>query len=339
MKKINVAVIGCGTISVMHLDSAASLSQANLVAVCDIKEDRVNKTAEKYNCKAYTDYKEMFRNEKLDAVHICLPHYLHTAVSRDAFENGINVLCEKPMSIDYDDAEKTLKLAKDKNLLYGVIFQCRYNTPAQKVKEYINSGKLGRVKSAVSILTWNRSDEYYCLSDWKGTWDKEGGGVVIDQAIHSIDLTNWLIDSEVKSVKSALYNRHHKIIDVEDTADGIIEYENGTTYTFFAMNNFGVDAPIEIRLVCENGYVNLSYEFADITFSDGTKEHIENHNQKIVSYSGGKDYWGTQHAVQINNFYNAVLGLEPLEITAESALKTQKIICEIYKSSKLNLKK
>ena len=162
---------------------------------------------------------------------------------------------------------------------------------------------------------------------------------MIDQAIHSIDLTNWLIDSEVKSVRSALYNRHHKIIDVEDTADGIIEYENGTTYSFFAMNNFGVDAPIEIKLVCENGYVNLSYEFADITFSDGTKEHIENHNQKIVSYSGGKDYWGTQHAVQINNFYNAVLGREPLEITAESALKTQKIICEIYKPSKLNLKK
>ena len=118
-----------------------------------------------------------------------------------------------------------------------------------------------------------------------------------------------------------------------------LEYENGTTYSFFAMNNFGADAPIEIKLVCENGYVNLSYEFADITFSDGTKEHIENHNQKIVSYSGGKDYWGTQHAVQINNFYNAVLGLENLGITAESALKTQKIICEIYKPSKLNLKK
>lgn len=334
MKKLNVAVIGCGNISVMHLDSAVALEQADLVAVCDIKEDRAKQAADKYNCNPYTDYKEMFQNENLDVVHICLPHHLHTVVSRYAFEKCVNVLCEKPMSIDYYDALKTLELSKEKGIVYGVIFQCRYNTPAKKVKEYINSGKLGKIKSAASILTWSRSDEYYSLSDWKGTWDKEGGGVVIDQAIHSIDLTNWLIDSEIKLVKSALYNRHHRIIDVEDTADGIIEYENGTTYSFFAMNNFDVDAPIEIRLVCENGYVNLSYEYADITFNDGIKEHIDNEIQEIVSYSGGKDYWGSQHAVQINNFYNAVLGLEPLEITAESALETQKIICEIYKENR-----
>lgn len=333
MRKLNVAVIGCGNISVMHLDSALALEQANLVAVCDIKEDRAKDAAEKYNCTPYTDYKEMFERENLDAVHICLPHYLHTVVSRYAFSKGVNVLCEKPMSIDYDDALETYKLSKEKDIVYAIIFQSRYNTPAKKVKEYITSGKLGRIKSAVSILTWSRSDEYYSLSDWKGTWDKEGGGVVIDQAIHSIDLTNWLIDSKIVSVKSALYNRHHKSIDVEDTADGIIEYENGTTYSFFAMNNFGVDAPIEIKLVCENGYVNLSYEYADITFADGTTEHIDNRVQQIVSYSGGKDYWGSQHVVQINNFYNAVLGAEDLEITPESALETQRIICEIYKNN------
>lgn len=336
MKKVNVAVIGCGCISVMHLDSAAALDNANLVAVCDIKEDRAKKAAEKYNCKYYTDYHEMFEKENLDAVHICLPHYLHTVVAKDAFEKGINVLSEKPMSIKYEDAKSALDMSKEKGLIYGVIFQCRYNTPARTVKEYIENGKLGRVLSAVSTLTWSRSDEYYSLSDWKGTWDKEGGGVIIDQAIHSIDMTNWLIDSEIVSVKSALYNRHHKIIDVEDTADGIIEYKNSTSYSFFAMNNFGVDAPIEIKLVCENGYVNLSYEFADIKFNNGETEHIENSNQKIVSYTGGKDYWGTQHAVQINNFYNAILGIEKLGISAENALKTQEIICKIYETGAMN---
>lgn len=336
MKKVNVAVIGCGCISVMHLDSAAALDNANLVAVCDIKEDRAKKAAEKYSCKYYTDYHEMFEKENLDAVHICLPHYLHTVVAKDAFEKGINVLSEKPMSIKYEDAKSALDMSKEKGLIYGVIFQCRYNTPARTVKEYIENGKLGRVLSAVSTLTWSRSDEYYSLSDWKGTWDKEGGGVIIDQAIHSIDMTNWLIDSEIVSVKSALYNRHHKIIDVEDTADGIIEYKNSTSYSFFAMNNFGVNAPIEIKLVCENGYVNLSYEFADIKFNNGETEHIENSNQKIVSYTGGKDYWGTQHAVQINNFYNAILGIEKLGISAENALKTQEIICKIYETGAMN---
>ena len=338
MEKLSVAVIGCGNISVMHLDSAAAIDSADLVAVCDIKEDRANEAAEKYSAKPYTDYEEMFKAEKLDAVHICLPHYLHTVVARKAFEYGINVISEKPISIDYEDAVKTNEMAKEKGLLYGVIFQCRYNLPVIKVKEYIGNGKLGKVTSAASILTWSRSDEYYTQSDWKGTWDKEGGGVIIDQAIHSIDLTNWLIDSEIVSVKSALYNRHHKIVKVEDTADGIIEYKNGTSYSFFAMNNFGVDAPIEIKLVCENGYVNLSYDFADIKFFDGTEEHIENHNQKIASYTGGKDYWGTMHAVQINQFYNSVLGREKLEITADEALKTQKIVCEIYNCGKKSIK-
>lgn len=334
MKKLNVAVIGCGNISPRHLDSTAALDNANLVAVCDIKEERAKKASEKYNCRMYVDYIEMFEKEQLDVVHICLPHYLHTVVARKAFSYGINVLSEKPMSIDYEDALRTYNLSKEKGLLYSVIFQCRYNTPAKVVKEYIENGKLGKVISAVSTLTWDRSDEYYSLSDWKGTWDKEGGGVVIDQAIHSIDLTNWFIDSDVVSVESALYNRHHKLINVEDTADGIIEYKNGTTYSFFAMNNFATNAPIEIKLVCENGYVNLSYEYADIIFNNGSMEHIVNNKQRIVSYTGGKDYWGTQHAVQINNFYNAVLGKEELEISAEDALKTQKIICEIYKQNK-----
>ena len=330
MKKIRASVIGCGNISVMHLDSIVALDESELVAVCDIKPERAHAAAEKYHTKAYTDYHEMFREERPDVVHLCLPHYLHTIVARDAFRAGIHVLSEKPMSIQYDDAMATVELAEECKVTYGIIFQCRYNTPSILVKKRIEDGRLGAVKCARSTLTWYRPEDYYHSSDWKGTWDKEGGGVIIDQAIHSLDLANWFIGSKPVEVQSSLHNRGHKTMVVEDSAEGLIKYENGCTLAFFAMNNYLIDEPIEIRLYCENGTACLSYDEAIITYADGTVETVKNQPQKIVSYTGGKPYWGTQHAVQIDQFYKSIMGLEPLEISGREALKIQKIICDIY---------
>lgn len=333
MKTLNVAVIGCGNISLMHFEAIMALPEANLVAVCDVKPELADAAAEKYGARAYTDHKIMFECEKLDAVHICLPHYLHIPVSLDAFNSGINVLSEKPMSIKYCDAANAVETAEKLGVKYGVIFQCRYNTPSMLVKERVEDGTLGSVKCGRTTLTWARPDNYYDNSDWKGTWDKEGGGVIIDQAIHSLDLANWLINSEPTEVQSSLHNRNHSCMIVEDSAEGLIKYKNGAILSFFAMNNYLVDDPIEIRLVCENGKATFSYDEATIEYNDGRMETVKNKPQKIVTYSGGKDYWGTQHAVQIRQFYRSVLGLEPLEISGREALKIQKIICDIYNNS------
>lgn len=339
MKKLKVAVIGCGNISVMHLDSVAFSDLAELVAVCDIKKDRAEKCAEKYGVKYYTDYDEMFKCEKLDAVHLCLPHYLHTVVAIDAFKAGINVISEKPMSIKYEDALEAVETAEKCGVKYGVIFQCRYNTPSQLVKKRITDGRLGKVRCGRTTLTWYRPDNYYDGSDWKGTWDKEGGGVIIDQAIHSIDLANWMIDSTPCEIQSSLHNRNHKCMLVEDSAEGLIKYENGVLLSFFAMNNYCVDEPIEIRLLCENGNAIFTYDKATIEYNDGTTETVYNNISDCVSYSGGKDYWGFKHAVQINQFYRSLLGLEELEISGKEALKIQKIICDIYKNNDCVIKR
>ena len=328
MKKLRVAVIGCGRISLMHLKPAAMLEESELVACCDIKEDRANAVAEKYGIKAYTDYREMIEQENLDAVHICLPHYLHTKVACYALEHNVNVLSEKPMDIDYASAENAVNLAKEKNVLYGVIFQCRYNNAPQFVKKTLASGKLGKIISARSTLSWSRSDDYYSSSDWKGTWDKEGGGVIIDQAIHSIDLVNWLVDSEIESVSVGMENRGHQKVFVEDSAEGLISYKNGVKYGFWCMNNYGCDEPIEIRLYCEKGKVLLTYDDAYIDYADGT--HEEAHKNEVTLQCGGKDYWGSTHIIQIQQFYRSCLGLETLEISGKEALKTHKLICDLY---------
>ena len=249
LNKLKVAVIGCGRISVMHFFAIGELKdKVTLVAVCDNKKDRADKSAKQYGVKAYYDYKEMLDSEELDAIHICLPHYLHMPVAEYAINKGVKVLSEKPMSVDYESAERVTKLAEEKGVLFGIVSQCRYNNSAKLVKETVSSGKLGKIISCRSTLTWSRDDEYYKGSDWKGTWDKEGGGVVIDQAIHSIDLVHWIVNSEIENISCSFANRGHSFIKVEDSAEGLITYKNGVKYAFYCMNNYGCDDPIEIRL-------------------------------------------------------------------------------------------
>ncbi len=336
MKTLKIGLIGCGRISVMHLASIESMPDAELVACADIKKDRADAVASRYGGTAYSSYEEMLDKEALDVVHICLPHHLHSKVACYAFEKGVHVLTEKPMDVDFESAENAVKTAKEKGLLFAVVFQCRYNDASVLVKNAVESNRLGKVLSVSSTLTWARPDEYYADSDWKGTWDKEGGGVVIDQAIHSIDLVRWIVDDEIEDVSCSMANRGHKSVAVEDSAEGLVTFKNGTKYGFYCMNNYACDEPIAIRFCCEKGKAVLSYDDAYVYYDDGTVEesHLE---ENPVVCEGGKDYWGFQHVRMIRDFYDAVLGKSNTYISGEEALKTHKLIMEIYKKGKAGM--
>lgn len=336
-KKFKVGIIGCGRILPMHTVPLSVSEEAEISAFCDIKKERAEAAARKYGGNAYADYREMLEDARPDAVHLCVPHYLHPVIAEYAMRHHCSVLSEKPMAIRLEDAERCVKTAEETGVLYGVIYQCRYNTASRFVKNALESGKLGKIISARSTLTWLRSDHYYDDSDWKGTWDKEGGGVVIDQAIHSIDLANWMIGSDPLYVSAGIANRGHKLISVEDSAEGLIRYRNGVDYGFYCMNNYGCDEPIEIRLLCEKGKATFSYDEATIVYDDGRTESVVQESDDLV-YEGGKDYWGFQHRKQIDQFYRALSGKEPLEITGKEALKIQKIVCAIYESGKTGKK-
>ena len=336
-KKFKAGIIGCGRILPMHAVPLSVSEEAEISAFCDIKKERAEAAARKYGGNAYTDYREMLEDARPDAVHLCVPHYLHPVIAEYAMRHHCSVLSEKPMAIRLEDAERCVKTAEETGVLYGVIYQCRYNTASRFVKNALERGKLGKIISARSTLTWLRSDHYYDDSDWKGTWDKEGGGVVIDQAIHSIDLANWMIGSDPLYVSAGIANRGHELISVEDSAEGLIRYRNGVDYGFYCMNNYGCDEPIEIRLLCEKGKATFSYDEAPIVYDDGRTESVAQERDDLV-YEGGKDYWGFQHRKQIDQFYRALSGKEPLEITGKEALKIQKIVCAIYESGKTGKK-
>lgn len=334
MKKIRVGIVGCGNIFPMHALPVMQNENCELVAVCDNKPERVKETSEGFNCKGYADYKEMIDKENLDVLHICLPHYLHAPVAIYALNKKVHVMTEKPMSIEFKDAKNMNDAAEENNKTLGVIFQNRYNPGSQLIKKTLEGGELGKIITTKLSVTWDRSDEYYSKSDWKGTWEKEGGGVIIDQAIHTMDLVRWFIDDEIDYIDANISNRGHAIIQVEDSAEGIIKYKNGVTTAFHAINYYGYDAPVEIELYCENGIAKMIEDKAIISFNDGREYTADTNPNESFEYGDVKQYWGVSHIKQINLFYEALSkGIEP-EINGEEAIKTQEMICGIYKSGK-----
>lgn len=336
MNKLRVGIVGCGNIFPMHAVSVKMIESAELVSVCDIKEDRAKSKAKEFNCNYYLDYKDMIEKENLDIIHICTPHYMHPPIAIYAASKKINIMTEKPMSIKLKDANDMINAAKDNNITLGVIFQNRYNPGSQLIKNTIESGELGKILSGKLSVTWDRSDEYYQKSDWKGTWDKEGGGVIIDQAIHTMDLMRWFINSEIDYIDANISNRAHEIIEVEDSAEGVIKYKNGVLTSFHAVNYYSYDAPVEIEIHCEKGLVKMIADKAIIKFNDGRELIADKNPAETFNYGNVKGYWGVSHIKQISKYYKNILNSEKPEIDGNEAFKTQEMICAIYESGKTN---
>lgn len=331
---LKTAIAGCGNIFPMHAVPVVKNPFTTLAAVCDVKADRANAAAERYACYAYTDFETMLKKERPDVVHICTPHYLHAPLACLAMEYGCHVLTEKPMAISLPDAQRMLDTAEHTGRTLGVIFQNRYNPGSQLIRQLLDTGELGEVKAARILLTWNRSSEYYSRSDWKGTWDKEGGGVIIDQAVHTLDLMRWFIGHPVTGVQASLANRTHGDISVEDTAEGRVEFEGGAYGVFYVMNHYLEDEAVRLELTCTNGKAVMEGPKARVEINNGRTYWADNDPRQMFEYGEVKQYWGTSHVKQINNFYESLLGFEPMYITARDAFKTQEMICALYEEGK-----
>ncbi len=321
----------------MHAQSLKNIKGVRLVSVCDIKPSRAKAFAEKYHCNYYTNHKEMLDRERLDSVHICTPHYLHKPMVIETAKRRINIIVEKPMGLDPKEAEDEIHAAKKNRVVLSVISQNRFNPGSQLVKKRIGDGSLGRLKSARLILSYHKPDSYYKKSDWKGRLNKEGGGVVIDQAIHYLDVLRWLIPSPVDYVEASVHKRLHSFIDVEDIAEGIIKFKNGFYVCFYLINCYSYDADTQIEIDCEKARVHIIKDSAYIRYYGGGKEKAEPRKDEYIDYGNGvRDYWGYCHYSQIKDFYEALRRRKRPAITAEDAKKTQELVWAIYESSRRN---
>ena len=328
MKILNAAIIGCGSIFANHAEAIAGLKASRLYAVCDVDRKKAEEAAHRFDCRFFTDYREMLKDNDIDVVHICTPHYLHAPMAIEAMHSGKHVLTEKPMSITVEDALEMNRVSCETGKTLGVCFQNRYNATSQRIKEVLQTGKAGKILGAKAIVTWNRSGKYYTESNWRGSLEREGGGVLINQAIHTLDLMQWFI-GEMDGLKAHVDTRLLKgIIEVEDTADATITFKNGSNGIFFATNNYVADSPIELEIICEKAVIKLQDKLI-ITYSDGTVEQVS----ETVKATGGKAYWGCSHKYLIRDFHEKLQEGKPFDLTGEQGIMAIKTLEAIYKSS------
>lgn len=324
---IHTAIIGCGTIHTTHAEAIKTNSQVRLAAVADIDEARAAETAAKYGCAYYTDYKELLKQESVDAVHLCVPHYLHKPMAVDAMRAGKHVLTEKPMALSEEDAWEMIRVSEETGKTLGVCFQNRYNATSQRIKEVITSGKAGRILGGKAFVTWHRDAGYYNSAAWRGTWEKEGGGVLINQAIHTLDLLQWFM-GDIDKIKGSVDNRLLQgVIEVEDTAEATLHFANGAPAIFYFTNSYVTDSPITIELVCEKAVIRLDSD-AIIRYANGETEHVT----EVDQATGDKAYWGCSHKALIDDFYTKILQGEPFGIDGKQGITAIKIIQAVYKS-------
>ena len=228
--KIRYAVCGLG-VGKGHCDAAIASEKADLVAVCDLIPEKMEKIAEKVpNLKMYTDFSDLIADPDIDIISICLPSSLHAEYAVRAMEAGKHVLVEKPIDITVDAAQKIEEARLRTGKKAGVIHQNRFNLDMYRIKSAVESGGLGKLYLGTFAVKWYREQSYYDRGGWRGTWKYDGGGSLMNQSIHTVDLMQWLM-GEVRSVRSVAGTVAHNI-ETEDMTASLVEFESGAVATF-----------------------------------------------------------------------------------------------------------
>ena len=246
-KTVGYAVVGLG-VGRNHVKAAAKAEGGKLVAICDLREERLQTQAELYpGVKTYTSFEEMLKNPEIDVVSICTPSGLHADMAIQALRAGKHVLTEKPMDIVVDKIYEIDKVARECGKKVGCIFQNRRNAIMEPMKKAVDEGRLGEIYTGFFRVNWYRSDEYFLESGgWRGTWAMDGGGSLMNQAVHTVDLMQWLL-GDVASVRSDMRIVNHKI-ETEDFTSSVIKFKSGAIATFVsttaAYPGFGTDIQV-----------------------------------------------------------------------------------------------
>ena len=313
-----VCLIGCGGISAVHAAVLGELANTQLIACADLIPER----AGRYGCAAYTDWQKMLDETRPDAVHLCTPHYLHPIMAQEAAQRGIAVFTEKPPAIDKDGWEQIRQSAL--RVPVGICFQNRYHPHIQTCRQYIENGAFGRLRGMRAFVTWNRSAGYYAAADWKGKWATEGGGALINQAIHTLDLLVRFLGTPDQA--EATMGNHHlrNAVEVEDTAEIYLQ-KDGVPALLYASNAYSQDAPVLIELHFEQAVIRLEGDVMTI-LQNGEKREISSKTDPAL----GKSYWGAGHKACIADFYRCIEEGAPYMNDPSSCEATMQTLLKLY---------
>ena len=325
---LKAAIVGCGGIAQVHGKVLQDFDGAELVACADIIPERAEKLAATYGGKAYTSLEEMLENEDVDVLHICTPHYLHTPMMKYAVEKGLKVFCEKPPAMTFEQWDEFKTAAKDKDV--AICFQNRYNQSVQHIKKLIDSGVTGAIKGIRAFVTWSRGESYYVDSGWRGSLKTEGGGILINQSIHTLDLMIYLAGA-AKWADASCCNHHLKgVIEVEDMMEALINFGDFSGL-FYATTAYSTDSPVMVEFSCENCFIRMEEKELTVRWNEDKTEHFcfdESEN------GVGKSYWGSGHHACISDFYNHISAGKKAPINPDNCDVSIRTMLSMYKSAR-----
>jgi len=335
---IRVGVIGCGVIAPTHVESFGRLDGVELAWACDTRLERAAQLAQRYGIERVTaDVNEVYADASVDAVAICTDHASHAELVVGAFEAGKHVLCEKALGATDGDLDRMLTShAKHPECRFGGVFQHRFDGRNRYLKQQIDAGTFGKMLTTSVQLRCYREASYY-EDDWHGTWEKEGGSVLINQAIHFVDLAQWLTGG-VASVAAHYTNRDHEgTIETEDALTASVGYVDGSLGSIEATSASNLNWEHSLAVHGTEGAVELRNGRAmKVAFAaDETAERVSAElkaTQEAPSVGAGKSYYGTGHTAQVADFVDAVReGREPF-VTGEMAAETVRVVLAAYES-------
>ena len=346
MDKVRVGIVGMGVFGTGHAERFIDndIPNAQLSAICDASKEQLERCAELFKgIPAYESAELMFKSGNIDAAIIVPPHYDHPRLTMMAFEHGIHVLCEKPQAV-YTKAAREMneKHKEHPELVFGIMYNDRTNPAYIKMREIIKNGELGRVRRFNWIVThWYRPQAYYDSGTWRATWGGEGGGVLINQCPHNLDLWQWIIGESPKRIRAFCHEGKWHDIEVEDDVTAYCEYESGATGVFITCTG---DAPGTNRLEITGDMGKLIYENGKLVFHKNAmpEQEFSKTNKELfarppyevleVELKGES----TQHNEVISRFVEKILGRGTLVAEGEEGIHGLMISNAIHLSGWLN---
>ena len=350
MTPFRTGLVGCGKVGHTHAAALAALADSAFAAVCDRNAERAQAFATQYGVTPYTDVRQMVEREKLDVVLICTPHPVHAAPAIAAMQAGAHVLVEKPMATNLADCDAMMAAAQTSGVLLSVISQRRLYASCQRIRTAIDAGKIGQpILGLIVLLGW-RSEEYYRSDPWRGTWAGEGGGVMVSQAVHQLDLLLWFM-GPLAELQGYHANLNHPYIEVEDTAVAALRFQSGALGSIVVSNSQNPGLYGRVHVFGSNGAAVGTQTDGGSMFIAGMAPVEEPPVNDLWTIPGEKhllDEWEREdqamfkrvdtasyyHERQIEDFLWAIRDQRPPLVTAEEGRAAVELFTAIYKSPK-----
>ena len=325
-KNVKFGILGCGMIASIHADAIKNIEGATLVGVADNNLEFAQKFASKHSVLAFDSYEQMLGSD-IDVVCVCTPSCFHAQNAIDALDNGKHVVVEKPMALSVEDADRVEEASKRNGKLVTVISQLRFSKDVIRLKEYVESGAFGKISLCTLTMKYYRSKEYFASSNWKGTLKFDGGGALMNQGIHGVDLMQYVMGG-VKSVSGKIGTLCHSV-EVEDTAVATVEFISGALGVIVASTCAypGFDRKLEIH--GEKGYAILTENNLEKLMVEGKEVKLDAF-EKSNTASDPTALASAMHKKQIENLLLAIDGKAQVLVDCSEGKKAVKIITDIY---------